>query len=227
MPFLSNCTLQSVAVTRVLDRLFRAAEETDNFILAHARSEAEKRGAANDGDLADLFKEALLPIPPEMGTFIYILARTQRSRNIVEFGTSFGISTIHLASAVRDNGGGRVITTELTPDKARRARQNLEEAGLADLVDIRQGDALLTLRDLEDPVDLLLLDGWKNLYLPVLQRVEPRLRPGAVVIADDLDVFPEAHKPYLEYIRNPDNGYVSVEVPLGDRIEVSLRNVIG
>jgi predicted O-methyltransferase YrrM len=224
MPFLLNSTLQSPAVSRVLDRLFRAADATDKVVLTHARREAEKRGAVNDSDLADLLKEAFLPVPPEVGNFLYILARTQSSRNIVEFGTSFGISTIYLASAVRDNGGGRVITTELNSEKAGRARQNLDEAGLGDLVEIRQGDALLTLRDLEDSIDMLLLDGWKNLYFPVLQCVESRLRSGALVIADDLDIFPEAHKPYLEYVRRPANGYVSVEVPLGDRIEPSLRN---
>jgi predicted O-methyltransferase YrrM len=121
MPSLFNSTLQSPAVTRVLDRLFRTAEETDAVVLTHARREGEKRGAANDGDLADLLNEAFLPIPREMGNFLYILARTQSSRNIVEFGASFGISTIYLASAVRDNGGGHVITTELNTEKARRA----------------------------------------------------------------------------------------------------------
>ena len=175
--------------------------------------------------MADLLNESFIPITREVGNFVYILARWQSSRNIVEFGTSFGISTIYLASAVRDNGGGRVITTELNTEKAAWARQNLDEAGLGDLVEIRQGDALFTLRNLEDSIDMLLLDGWKNLYLPVLQRVESRLRPGSLVIADDLDIFPEAHQPYLGYVRDSINGYVSVEVPLGDRLEVSLRNV--
>ena len=224
MSSLLNSTLQSITVTRVLDRLFRAAEETDEVILSTARREAEKRGALNDSDLADLFSEAFLPVPREVGQFLYILARAQSSRNILEFGTSFGISTIYLASALRDNGGGRVITTELNANKARLARQNLDEAGLGDLVEIRQGDALVTLRGLEDSIDMLLLDGWKNLYLPVLRSVESRLRPGAVVVADDLDIYPEVHKPYLEYVRHSVNGYVSVEVPLGDRLELSLRN---
>ena len=224
MSSLLNSTLQSITVTRVLDRLFRAAEETDEVILSTARREAEKRGALNDSDLADLFSVAFLPVPREVGQFLYILARAQSSRNILEFGTSFGISTIYLASALRDNGGGRVITTELNANKARRARQNLDEAGLGDLVEIREGDALVTLRRLEDSIDMLLLDGWKNLYLPVLRCVESRLRPGAVVVADDLDIYPEVHKPYLEYVRHSVNGYVSVEVPLGDRLELSLRN---
>jgi predicted O-methyltransferase YrrM len=217
--------LNSPAVTGVLDRLFRAAAETDPPLLARMAAEAGPAGGlVNDQERADLLQEAFLPVSPEMGRFLYLLARAQQSRLIVEFGTSFGISTIHLAAALRDNGGGRVVATELNAEKVKRARRHLDEAGLGDLVEIRAGDALVTLRDLEGPIDLLLLDGWKNLYLPVLQLLESRLHPGTLIVADDLDIFPEAHLPYLGYVRCPENGYVSVEVPLGDRIEVSLRN---
>jgi len=79
------------------------------------------------------------------------------------------------------------------------------------------------MQKLEETVDLLFLDGWKDAYLPVLKLVEPYLLPGSLVIADDLDIFSDVHRPYLEYIRCPDKGYISVEIPLGDRIEVSLR----
>jgi predicted O-methyltransferase YrrM len=111
-----------------------------------------------------------------------------------------------------------VITTELHPDKARTATANLAEAGLDDLVDLRVGDALQTLRDLTGPVDLVLLDGWKNLYLPVLRLLEPSLRPGALVIGDDRSMLPSD---YLDYVRSGD--YHSVELPIDDGLEVSLR----
>ena len=132
-----------------------------------------------------------MPVDRPSGRFLYNLVRTQGSRTVVEFGMSFGISTIHLAAAVRDNGSGRVITTELDAGKVRRATSHLAEAGLLDVVEIRHGDALETLRDLEGPVDLVFLDGWKVLYLPVLQLLEPQLRPGAAVVADDLVLFPD------------------------------------
>ena len=96
-------------------------------------------------------------------------------------------------------------------------------SGLGHFVEIREGDALDTLRKLEGTVDLLFLDGWKDLYLSVLKLVEPYLRPGSLVIADDLDIYPDAHRPYLEYIHSPETDYISVEIPLGDRIGVSLR----
>ena len=104
---------------------------------------------------------------------------------MVEFGTSFGISTIHLAAAVRDNGAGRVISTELNAAKAAQARANLAEAGLSDRVTILEGDARETLAAVPGPVGFVLLDGWKGLYLPVLRLLEPRLAPGALVLADD------------------------------------------
>jgi predicted O-methyltransferase YrrM len=144
---------------------------------------------------------------------------------IVEFGCSFGISTIHLAAALRDNdNGGRLVTTELSANKAETAGRNISEAGLSDLVEIREGDALETLRqDLPERVDLVLLDGWKPLYLPMLKLLEPRLSDGALVIADDLKIGGDELAPYLEHVRNPQNGYVSAEVPLDDGLELSTR----
>jgi predicted O-methyltransferase YrrM len=99
----------------------------------------------------------------------------------------------------------------------------LRRCGLDDLVDLRVGDALETLRDLPGPVDLLLLDGWSGLYLPVLEIVEPALRPGALVVADDTSLFPAALAPYLARVRDRGAGYRSVDVPLGDRLELSVR----
>src|SRR5262245_49741245 len=98
-----------------------------------------------------------------------MVARSIAARTIVEFGTSFAISTIHLAAAIRDNGGGQVIGTEMVPAKLAQARANLEAAGLSGFVDIRQGDARETLRQTSEPIDMMLLDGAKDLYLPILQ----------------------------------------------------------
>ncbi len=173
--------------------------------------------------MSALLAEVFMPVDRSGGCFLYSLARTQGSRLIVEFGTSFGISTIHLAAAARDNGNGRVVTTEKEPGKALRAREHLEEAGLLDYVEIREGDALETLRTLDGSIDLLFLDGWKKLYLPVLKLLEPKLRSGAAVVGDDINIFPEELKPYLDYVRDPANGYVSLAIPLGDGMELSIR----
>jgi predicted O-methyltransferase YrrM len=94
---------------------------------------------------------------------------------------------------------------------------------LLDVVDLRVGDALETLEDLKADVTVLFLDGWKELYLPLLRKLEPKLKGGALVAADDIELFPEALKPYLDYVREPANGYVSVTFPVGDAVEVSAR----
>lgn len=163
-------------------------------------------------------KDFPLPVSRETGQLLYMLARSTGARSIVEFGTSFGISTLHLAAALRDNGGGHLITTEFESSKIARARHNLDAAGVLDLVEIREGDALQTLgKALPDAIDLVLLDGAKALYPEVLALLEPSLKPGALVIADNAD-----HSPlYLARVRSAADGYLSV--PFGGDVELSLR----
>jgi len=216
MTSLHQTSLHHPKVRQVLDRLHAASDTVDPPLLA-------RMGGKSDDEMADLLNQAYIPVAPEAGRFLYTLVRAGKPGTIVEFGTSFGISTIYLAAAVRDRGQGVVITSELHPAKARQARENLREAGLLDFVDLREGDALETLKNVAAGVSVLFLDGWKILYLPVLKMLEPALIPGALVLADDLDLFPEVHKPYLAYVRDPANGYISVEVPIGDRIELSVR----
>ena len=143
------------------------------------------------------------------GELLYMLACAMRARGIVEFGASFGVSTMYLAAAARDVGG-HVITTEVHPDKCKALRRNLDEAGLAAQVELREGDARETLKGIEGPVDLLVLDGWKGMYLPVLALARPALRPGALVMADN--VSHEAARPYVEAIEAPDSGFLTRQV---------------
>ncbi len=152
---------------------------------------------------------SFLAVSPTFGRFLYMIARARRATRIVEFGTSMGISAIYLAAALRDNGGGHLIGTELESAKVGRARTNLDAAGLANLVDIREGDALQTLRDVGGEVDLLLIDGALSLYLPVLKLIEPRLKPGAVILGEN--AFDQG---YLDYVRDPANGYLSQSLPI-------------
>ena len=160
-----------------------------------------------------------MPISAEAGRLLYTLIRAGRPDTVVEFGTSFGISTIYLAAAVTDNGTGRVVTTELSTAKVAAARANLDEAGVGGPVTILAGDARQTLADVPGPIGLVLLDGWKDLCLPVLRLLEPRLAPGAVVAADDSSFASMAA--YLEYVRDPAYGYVSVAFPVEDGMEIS------
>lgn len=217
-------TLTTDPVGPLLKRLFGeadAARSRTSQAVADLSEDDRQRMMQSKSDYVDLysrFRDVPLAVSRATGALLYMLARSTGARSIVEFGTSFGISTLHMAAALNDNGGGKLITSEFEPSKIVIARQNLAEGGLIDLVEFRAGDALQTLRgDLPDTIDLLLLDGAKALYPEVLAIVESRLKPGAFVIADNADYSPD----YLAYVRNPANGYLSV--PFGDDVELSMR----
>lgn len=217
-------TLRSEPVRRVLERLRRQSEAEDPPAVARMRAHERERGERVYGrERAALYGSAApLAITPEVGELLYVLALARRPRTIVEFGASVGFSTIHLAAAALDIGdGARVISTEIEPDKATAARENLSEAGLSEVVDLRVGDARETLADVSE-VDLLFLDGWNNLYLAVLDLLEPKLSPGALVIADLSEDDPE-QIPYCERMHDPSGGYLSVTVPLDAGVVVSVR----
>jgi predicted O-methyltransferase YrrM len=214
--------LRSPRVRRVLDDLRRLAEAEDPPAIARMRAHEQRLGARVYGrERGAVYGLAPLSVTPEVGELLYVLAMARRPATIVEFGASLGFSTIHLAAAARDLGAGTVITTEAEPEKASAARDNLAAAGLEDMVDLREGDALETLRDVRE-VDLLFLDGWNNLYLPVLDLLEAALAPGALVIADLSAGDPE-QVAYCERMHAADGGYASVDVPLDAGVVVSVR----
>jgi predicted O-methyltransferase YrrM len=215
-------TLTTEPVASLLARLFEDAETSDgNMRQRMSRAPADQQAKFMSQPPRELYggmKDLYLAVSRDTARMIYMLSRSIGARAIVEFGTSFGISTLHLAAALRDNGGGRLIGTEFEASKVQRARQNLRAAGLDDLVDVREGDALETLsRDLPEKIDLVLLDGAKGLYMPVLSLLESRLRPGALIVADNSDFVPE----YVAHVRSAKSGYLSV--PVGGDVEVSMR----
>ncbi|MCS3725756.1 O-methyltransferase [Bradyrhizobium betae] len=208
----------------LLDRLFdqdEASRGATRAAFADVTDADRVRMMRSKTDYRNLYgrlKDAPLAVSRETGALLYMLARSSRATAIVEFGTSFGISTLHLAAGLRDNGGGRLVTTEFEPSKAARARENLSAGGLLDLVDIREGDALKTLgADLPDTIDLVLLDGAKALYPEILDLVESHLNPGAIIIADNADDSPD----YLARVRKPGSGYMST--PFAEDVELSVR----
>ena len=215
-------TLLDSRVAAALNRMFAEADaqmpqlgEMMERDAVPAESSAQER--------ADALSEFYLPVTAEAGRLLYALVRASRPTTVVEFGMSLGISAIHLASAVRDNGEGRVVTTELNESKVAVASRNFADAGLDDLITVLHGDALETLASIDGPVQFVLLDGWKDLYQQVLQLLEPRLAPGALVVADNTSM--PGLQPYLDYMRDPANGYVSVHFPVrdSDSMEISCR----
>jgi predicted O-methyltransferase YrrM len=213
-------TLQDPKVASELDRMYN--ESKNQMSLLRERHGQFERPMTTQ-ERTEAMSEFYIPVTPEAGRLLYALVRAIRPATVVEFGMSFGISAIHLAAAVRDNGSGRVVTTELSETKIAAAKKTFAETGLDDAITILEGDALDTLADLDGPVDFVLLDGWKDLYLPVIKLLEPRLSAGVLVVADNASA-PDM-RPYLDYVRSPDSGYVSFNflVRESDSMEVSCR----
>lgn len=228
-------SLSSGLVAEVLERLHREAESADAALVQTLTSKTSSREemigriiAAENSDLKGLYRGFagnFLSVDPQFGRFLYMSARACKAKRIIEFGSSMGVSTIYMAAALHDMGGGRLIGTELEPDKIDRARANVAVAGLGDLVELRLGDARETLgRDLGGDIDMVMLDGAFTLYLPVLKLLEPQLAPGALIVGEN--AFEEASG-YVEYVRDPRNGYRSLSLPFnpdrGNELTIRTR----
>lgn len=210
-------------VRAVLDRLHAGAA-------AEMRAFAERAGPRPPADAPfdpeaarDLYRDKYISLEREQGELLYLLARALGARRAAEFGTSFGVSTIYLAAAMRDNGGGLAIGSEIEPSKAAVARANLAEAGLAAFAEVRVGDARETLADPGGTLDLVLIDGFPHLNLAMLQLLAPHLRAGGVALADNVGSFPREMRAYVEWVRDPANGFVSATLPLRGGTELSVR----
>ncbi|AUT65702.1 O-methyltransferase [Paraburkholderia terrae] len=174
------------------------------------------------GNDPEAFADYGFSIHPDQGELMYVLCRGMRATRVVDFATSIGMSALYLAAAMRDNGGGLVIGSELVASKAEIARQNLTEAGLAQYADIRVGDARQTLRDVGGPIDFALIDGWSlpdgpSLARTVVELIAPQLRVGGYILNDN------AEPDFLEYIRDPANGFISVTLPIKRGTELALK----
>jgi len=187
-----------------------------------ARSRPSNGGPGGGGRDPHLYADYGFSVHPDQGELMYLLCRSLGAQRVVDFATSVGFSALYLAAAVRDNGGGQVIGAEIVPAKIATARRNLEEAGLAGLVDIRAGDARQTLQHLGGPIDFALIDGWPgdegpSLALEVMQVLAPQMRLGAIVLNDN------AEADYLAFVRDPANGFRSMTLPLKGATELSVK----
>ena len=226
-------TLHQPHVQLVLRQLHRAARK-DAFlhlpgVLLDVADLLRRRTPSVEEQVRRL-RHAYVPLSPAQGQLVYLLARVCRARRIVEFGTSFGISTIYLACAVKDNvadtncGEGTVIGSEMDEEKRSSAEQNLRRAGLEGFVSIRGGDARQSLSDPGGPVDFLLLDGAKTLYLPILRQLTPYLRNGAVVVSDNTRSHRRQLTDFLRLVRT--GGFESVSLPFESGTELSIYSCV-
>jgi predicted O-methyltransferase YrrM len=200
-------------------------KEIQRVLAQYEARSAEETKRWNTQEWADFVRDRdqfLLAVGPETGQFMNLLVREAKSKVILEVGTSYGYSTLWLAEAARSTGG-RVISLELQANKQQYALERLTEVGLADVVDLRVGDAQNLLENLDTNVDFVLLDLWKDLYIPCFDRFHARLNPDAIVVADNM-LFPESARVHASAYRNhvrskPD--MQSMLLPIGSGLEVS------
>lgn len=167
--------------------------------------------------MADKF----VALEPAKAEFCHLTCRALRAKRVVEVGTSFGVSTLYLADAVRANGGGTVIGVEHEPAKAAAARAHFAEAGLADIIDLREGDLRETLKVIEGPVDFVLMDIWVEMARPAIELIHPHLRPGAVIVADNTTRVREPYRHFFGFI--DEHGYRRLTLPFQGGLEFIVK----
>ena len=166
---------------------------------ARARREEQLVSTLSEEEAARRIDERLLPVGRAAGSLMNLLIKEGEARRILEVGSSYGYSTTWLAEAARAVEG-KVVSLELRREKTEYARAQLARAGLADYVEFRVGDALASLAGLAGPFDFVLIDLWKDLYVPVFERLYPKLAAGALVVADNM-LYPESFRPQVDAYR--------------------------
>ena len=199
-------------------------EEIDNYFTQRRRVGKLDLEKPYDNELHLFLSDKMVALDRDKGEFCYQICRSIGARRIIEAGTSFGVSTMYLAAAVRDNQfkKGVVIGTEHEPTKVKVALQNFEEAGLSEFIDLREGDLRETLKKVGGSVDFMLVDIW-NVALPALELVSSNLRPGAIVICDNTTVSAESYRGYFKFINDPKNQFRTMTIPFRGGLELTIR----
>jgi len=201
-----------------------AQEAETNRYFGERAKKGELSWDGLDADANRFMADKMVALEPIKAEFCHLMCRALRAKRVVEIGTSFGVSTLYLADAVRANGGGVVIGTEYEPAKAAKARETFVAAGVADVVDLREGDLRETLKVIEGPVDFVLMDIWTEMARPAIELVAPHLRPGAVVVADNTgDLFRHAYRHFFEFVNNPANGLRTMTLPFAGGLEFVVK----
>jgi len=166
----------------------------------------------------------LIPVGEEVGRLMHSLVVGLNARIIVELGTSYGYSTLFLADAARATGG-KVYSYDVAAEKQGYATEQLKRADLADFVEFRLGDAVTLLASQPGPVDFVLIDLWKDLYIPCLEQVAPLLGDSGTILADNMTFPPQSRGDALAYQRavRAIPGMQATLLPVGNGIDIAVR----
>jgi predicted O-methyltransferase YrrM len=226
MSFLNDPKLDTL-----LDELYQRSARDEEAMASYFAQRA-KEGSISwttlDARTEKFLSDKMVALERDKAEFCYALCRALKAKRIVEAGTSFGVSTLFLAAALRDTvaaegGSGIVIGTEHEPEKAKAARANFARAGLGQLIDLREGDLGETLKGLDGPIDFMLVDIWIGAALTALARIAPLLREGAIVITDNTTQFKAQYKDYFAFLADPRNGLRTMTLPFKGGLEMSVK----
>ncbi|EXF73882.1 hypothetical protein CFIO01_07347 [Colletotrichum fioriniae PJ7] len=196
----------------------------------HTQALTEPPYVSTDSQPASVALERFVALEPDKCALVYLLLRATGARHVVEAGTSFGVSTIWLALAVGQNAtaqgaNGKVIATENEPAKAEKAREHWSRAGpeVEPWIELREGDLRETLKtNLPGEVDFLLLDIWSQLAMPTLALVRPHLKPGALIVIDNIISGQAGYKDLIEHLDDPKNGFKTTTAPYNGGLRVAV-----
>lgn len=141
-----------------------------------------------------------LSVSPEMGSFLRNMVLAHRPNRVLELGSSYGVSTLYFADALNRLGEGTVVATELDAVKCSCIRDHVEAVGLASYVELREGDVFQTVSELDGVFDLVFIDIWASGYLEAFRKIERLLRPGSIVLADNMYTAEDAVQPFKRYL---------------------------
>ena len=217
------------ALERLLAALHARSDEQIAAMNSYDALRAKEACPPTEDEVKSFRSDKLVALDRDKAEFCYLLCRANNARRIVEIGTSYGVSTLYLAAAVRDNvaaagGHGVVIGTEYEPKKACAARAHFEQAGLSRFIDLREGDLRETLKQIDGPVDFMLVDIWIAMARPALELVTPHLKAGAMVICDNTELHRSAYADYFAFLEDPANGFRTMTLPFNGGLELSVRH---
>jgi predicted O-methyltransferase YrrM len=216
------------ALERLLTTLHARSDEQIAAMNSYDAQRAKAVRPPTEDEVKAFRSDKLVALDRDKAEFCYQLCRAHNARRIVEVGTSYGVSTLYLAAAVRDNihgtgGHGVVIGTEYEPKKASAARTHFEVAGLSRFIDLREGDLRETLKQIDGPVDFMLVDIWIAMARPALELVTPHLKAGAIVICDNTERERSKYADYFAFLQDPANRFRTMTLPFDGGLEFSVR----
>ena len=195
-----------------------------NGLLVYS-GEQNKKSAEFRNEFVKNFRRTGLNTTPGDAMMLRILVESSGAKRGIEVGSASGFGAINMGIAF-ERTGGHLYTLEIDPQSAKVCRDNLQKVGLENTVTCIEGDALKTLPTLEGKFDFVFIDALKQDYLKYLKLIEPKLKPGAVVVGDNVIRSARAMKDFLDYIQNsPDYDTVTIRASMekNDGMTISYK----